>query len=1529
VSALHGLRAARDAARDAVGHAAGRLAAARDALRAAASSQTPADVRAGLVAEHERALASLRAAREAEAGVRGRIGDTVAALPDSPVDRIATLDARYPVAFLPVRVETRFRRGEVAGQPAATGELLVRIYPDALMADEHEPLLTAREVAAGRDYWRRAGRDGDERTAWTALLAETSAERAAWIVGRNTPTNLGTGAEPEFGELEVRPDGWHRAPEARGLPECWIVTAMRGDRRLQVVSTPVREGLALTLRLAGDADEPGTGELVDLSGDGLVVEPELAWAYDFDEAERAGMAVRMPLTPADMTSGFATLLVVGVRTTEPAEAQAAHLERLLDAHRFSRGLAFVPQGTPTNNTLDRSSGYPPEDPAGRLSFAVARGAPLAAPGTDGQRFAAALGVDPSTVDHVWGSDRDEQTAARAMADALWPATIGYFLDQFLAPPVDTATADALRAWLRDWVRPRGPLPAFRVGAVPYGVLPVGSLTDWTPVAGEGGPADLAGLLRRLAGLWSAAAGAPPHVGRSGDPDRDLIEVLAMDASTQTARVRPTLGFDATWNVFSFSGIDLDRWDQSQRRVAEAVLTALDQREQDWDPRALYLSYAGRAHDFSGPMVADEPLSERDPLAFDYVAWLRTASIDTLKNQLAPPTEQPITALLYLMLRHAMLTEYDRSARRLLAVRHLLLAHEHREPELVEVLPRSQVVGPRTPPPLRTAWERFDLKIADVTGENTIGRFLSDPHAPRRAVAPGVKEVLARLASYRASLRGLEGLPTAELHRLFTETLDICSHRLDPWVTSLATRRLAAMREQAPRGVYLGCYGWVQDLRPDPPGETVEITLGNGSTATARTDSAGYTYAPSLLHGATAAVLRSAYLSRSGPGREAYAVDLSSRRVRVALALLDAVRDAQPLGAVLGYQFERGLHEGHPGVELDRFIDAFRSLYPAVAGKTEDPGAPTEQVAARNVVDGLRLLRAWQTRAVPFGSGGLTPAPAQRAAIEVELDRLEDAVDALSDILLAESVHQVVKGSPAGAAATLETLAQGRRPPEPEVVSIPRGGTVLHHRVALLFGDGSAAPGWVSVRATPRSTIAPELNAWLGRLLGDPGAIACRATPQGGTARRVTLRSLGLQPIDVLLAAQAAESDAGQLELNRRIAWHVSGAAGPDRPVTIDYETAGSASASSFAVAFELAAAAGRVLGFGRPLEAGDLLPPERAQVPADSLTAELQGRAAAARSALADVRGRLTAAVTAADLGGLREALVVAAGLGVPGAFPPNRHATGDAARAALLDLARSVAAELDRRHVAANGASDPAEVIRAVFGRSLPVVPRFLPARPDVLAPALAAEPDLGPEPDATVEGWLAQLARVRPPVDAWRDVRLLGRALGRALDRPRIAQVPLQTDPARARWAALAFGAEANRPRSGLVSLALVGSDAPGTEQPWSGLLLDTWPELLPSREEDAGVVFHFDAPRAEAPQAVLLAVPPRPGGAWSYDTLERTLLGTLELARERALDLSNLGAYAQLLPMTFLAANTANEAISTSFAGLLVADAVIKEA
>src|SRR6185436_5246532 len=129
----------------------------------------------------------------------------------------------------------------------------------------------------------------------------------------------------------------------------------------------------------------------------------------------------------------------------------------------------------------------------------------------------------------------------------------------------------------------------------------------------------------------------------------------------------------------------------------------------------------------------------------------------------------------------------------------------------------------------------------------------------------------------------------------------------------------------------------------------------------------------------------------------------------------------------------------------------------------------EAMAANNVVDGLVLQRKWQSA---FNSGPNAAArlltlfregkkqPAQPeldrsgVALEAELNLLSDTVDAVSEVLLAESVYHAVQGNPLRTASTLDAVAGGAPPPELEVMRTPRTGVALTYRLVALF---SGAP----------------------------------------------------------------------------------------------------------------------------------------------------------------------------------------------------------------------------------------------------------------------------------------------------------------------------------------------------------------------------------------------------------------------------------------------------------------------------------------
>src|SRR5262245_4297104 len=137
-----------------------------------------ADTRA--VAEAVRARDAADAAvtgqRTAQERLRGQLGEAIAGtLADRPEADFARLAATLPLVLLPVRIETRFRGAE----------LLIRVYPDEIAGDGHEPELTGEERDLGFAYWRAVWLDpGAEAVEWRRMLASVLPARAAWVVAR-------------------------------------------------------------------------------------------------------------------------------------------------------------------------------------------------------------------------------------------------------------------------------------------------------------------------------------------------------------------------------------------------------------------------------------------------------------------------------------------------------------------------------------------------------------------------------------------------------------------------------------------------------------------------------------------------------------------------------------------------------------------------------------------------------------------------------------------------------------------------------------------------------------------------------------------------------------------------------------------------------------------------------------------------------------------------------------------------------------------------------------------------------------------------------------------------------------------------------------------------------------------------------------------------------------------------------------------------------------------------------------------------
>ena len=1469
---------------------------------------------------------------------------SIAVPPPLPEMLIELGKSDRPLALFPVRLETRF-----FPLPNGGSELRVRVYPDRIHIDSHEEELTQAEKTWGQHYWTQIFLAGDDtqaqKNAWRQLAERYDPQRAAWIARLLRPTNFESrtaSTEPTFPRVDVVEEGkdaaWRSAPKARLLPTRWIAVVQGAGR---VIAAGGGRDIRPELAVGPDPQVDGDNA-PEIPGDQAAVDAGMRWMVDFEEAEAAGMGLRIALTAANLAGPIESLIVLGVSSGATANEGAKQLGRQLDVQHYTDGLEFLRFGTPSNNTSAERSGYGAEDSGHERSFATESGAVdlTLDERSNGQRLGTALGlpsadIAPILASVAGGSDQHE-VDQRSMNTALWQATWGYFLTNMIGMEGTGLTAEIL-AWARDHfighVRSSGPLPPLRCGRQPYGVLPVTSLDFWRPRAGEetANAPDMwlkAFLVSLRDNVWRSRLNNVARLGLRNppNPDADLADVMRTDAQSNGYSTRSLFGRHYLEHLREFIGqnLDLAGFTPIQNAITGDLLQLLGFQ---WRSRLSHATYADAMWPVSAPLIQAGEVSRWRKLEPNYIAaMLGDSGIAALVAR--QPGEA--TSLLETMLRHSMLLEYA-SATAAIAGTEAggNFAALLRDPELIDLVNGL---------PLSTTWKRLlDRKVAAITGTKTIREHLD---GLRTFTAPQV----GALGAFRDSLEHLQNLDSEALQFLMQGTIDLASYRLDAWITSIATKRLAAMRVSQPQGIYVGGYGWVENLRPEATPRT-EVTPPTGESAPlfAHVNDTGFIHAPSMTHASTAALLRNAQLGSDGvaESKGAFAIDLSSRRVREASWLLDGVRQGQPLAALLGYRFERRLHD----LRKDQFIAPLRELAPLTARKLENTDLPVESIAANNVVDGLVLNQKWQDQKQSvkdrLQSAGATADDLTK--LSRELDGLADSIDAVSDALTAETAYQMVRGNTSRLASTLNAVATGDAPaPELEVARTPRSGIPLTHRVLQLFsGKPPAATGWAAASTSVRATAEPMLNSWAAKLLGNPKKVRCTVEMLDGSGavletHKLLLSDLQLTPLDVVFGVEPLAGVGQVSELEQRVLYQARlGTNGFPSQARLRIQHARptdlGAQELTLLDVLEQARRVRRLLATARAADSEDLNPPERGEAGEVNVT-DLNARVTKAERALKAAHKALDTLVkkgAAAQSDALRAALLKLGSCGVQGSVPVVAVGDDEASRSALntqgialLKEGKARIAQVDELIAAPVAAERRArcgqllERMRTVFGSSFVAMPLFTYDNAAELKSALAANDQVQGGDPLSVYTWFTRAARVRDPLARWSAPLSAAEVLGTGESlRLAVAQLPFNASD---RWVGLP-PEEGKDVLAGKLSLVVHADSTLKVDQPLCGLLIDEWVEVVPSSKETTAIAFQFNPPDACAPQSVLLAVPPVPDQPWTVASLHRVLLETLDLAKLRAIDAEALGEIGHYMPALYFGFNANDEVVSTDFAQL----------
>jgi hypothetical protein len=1492
------------------------------------------------------------------------------------------------IALLPVRLECRF----MPVDSSVKTQLYIRVYPDDIHIDTHEPLLTTNEFSLLKSYWTSVWKAAKDETmlkgAWRVLCSAIGSQRAGYLVQKFLPINPSDAPtnqvneendlaiEPQFQNMELRSESWSRPPLAKALPDRFVFMGwFNGKKVFEETGEFISDKLAVGI----DPDPLDETDKIKRDGTDLHIQKGMQWLTHFGTAVTAGMGIVIELKdlPAGIQkNGFDRIVALGLRISDGITEGQKLLEDLIDAHHYTpEGFSLVPQGMATNNTGEVESGYSSFDLGEETSYAVEASDPLFATTPDwkikkdGEIFAEWMGIDSEILNHLQYADGLDQCDVRAMNQALWPGTLGYFLEEMMDPFFTKEDISYTKDFFVNYVKGRGTIPAIRKGKQPYGILPITVFSKFIFTSNEDKNKTawnnkLLSLLKLLDKTWTELVKNVSHAGKSGDPYALLLDMLGLHPNSVEFYQRYSVGENYVTNLMNFEGFAKVSvlWYQNRKQEAEDLLVELGYSA-DALPVIASFSWFNSSTLLDGPVVDTVPISESEQLSTyangkNYLQWLVENDLDTIRAE-DFGTETKPQSLLYLHLRNSFLQSVWDGSWNILNPGSTVSRTEN---ELLYIGKENFNKG---------KWETVYSPHPATTGsaEIGIGQYITS-----LTDFSSLGNSTTNLADLKEGISLLTERHTAHLERAFVEHLDLCSYRLDAWWWGLANQRLEEIRYRLipggknknwQKGTYVGAYGYLENLKPDAkPLDKVnaaivpdELKDAVKNPLYADPQNGGYLFTPSTQHAITAAVLRNAYLTNSDETNpDKYSIDLSSARVRKALVLIEGIRNGQELGELLGYQLERGLHDRYAEKEMDTWIYELRETFPLYDDQAKGNGITHSSTSslARNVVNGLSLIEYIREKNIanyPWGKDLPASDAVANKIIDEEVGKIQDMLDALGDLMMAESVHQTVKGNYDRSAAALRSIYESTLPPRPEFIESPSGGFSLTHRVALQF-----EPDAGSDADSPRVQVAYGLNKWLTSVLPNAANVKCISRFNETDSQIVTWENLKLQPIDLLyIFSVEPETAKGELDARVQAFVRTTKLLSDTVSITTDYSERDGSWTSAELTFFEitpLLLSLRKLIVPAKYLNASDLYLPSEVSdngVATGVDLTELATRVNKQNSNLVALQTLFTNALvpfstdtipTSTEFDTLRKLMLQIADYGIENSYPLSLFDTDQTAKDKLsvqgLALNSKISSLLSEYAILTTFSTDVSESTQVdgwinasakIFGGGFRIIPAFNLSNATEISNSTTRDFSAflsGSDSPLPIDDWMYGLARVRPRMEAAEHIELFSSEFGTSGWNWTPVQLPYVEDD---HW--LAHKLPAGYIPTGDALLATIHhAETFDIAKMQCGLLLDEWVEVIPAQQQNAGLAFHFDAPNSEPPNTILLAVTPEITGTWKWDNLVDSILETMDMAKKRAVEPTQIDGtpLAQFIPALTMAVTKLSTTLSTNLLQNISTDAVL---
>lgn len=1054
-------------------------------------------------------------------------------------------------------------------------------FHDTTIEQEHECLVTARNITS--DYYKT--------------------HRAA--------LHLPFDPRFTFPDIHVKQQAWTRPAITNVMPDRFVVITKRGDAYRQI---KVGRAIPRNIQVGINPAEHEADQFQDTLDGGLDVPEKIRWMYNFEDAVANGMAVRVPLQKEDFEEGFTFVMAYGVYTHEgvspenkPMKGQAA-INSLFTGHLYTDGgLEYLPVGTATNNTDHVKSPYQTLDndydglyklfieqsaTHGNLSYTDQNELKI----SDGQFFRDALGLPDKIASLIRNHDKQDIVESRAMSRILFGSTLGFTMRFMFRNILTSNDMSQVVPFMMKHVSAVGNLPAFRIDNQPYGCMPItlhrklwinDSITYGT----------FGSFVHKLSMFLAATrkvfekemigkVKTINHHTYTNDPQGSFLEILGLEPYSKEFSYREGANVANRWGrVRELKEDDILSWDDIDKVNPDLVR----QHYEYLLSRCGFSNAIGRLWAINRTRM--------------YGA--RFVNLNDIMGALVQHPDHGTTTL-----------HHDQSGRNFIRY----LRELSMDTKALFSIDKNAIIDKK--------WNTLLFELLRFAFLYDNGRFS------------------------RAAAARVENLEVPVLERLMAGHIDLCSYRIDAWQSGLADYRLRELRSKEVTGTFIGAYGFLENLKPSKvnkqrvqhPPQGLEPT--DGSEIYTMPDNQGFIHGPSMNHAVTAAVIRAGYNSlKKSNGNSPFSVNMSGVRVREALFMMEGVAHGQQTGALLGYKFERALHEKYKDndgkhLEMDRFIYRLRRKFPTGSDKeVEDTGGAQQHEAIRpvNVIDGLALLEhiekfiqdnangnnpamQWDAEKTfsemmistnsetlefygyPWGLGNELPPITTAAgasnialnklkvkAIVNELDHLANTLDAMADLVTAEGVYQLVRGNHTRANAVLSAMGDGRIPTDPEIIRSMREGVMVTHRVLVATKADDLPAAWSQIPATPYAKAEPAINQWLAQQIGDPARIGWTVQVHGDQYTdtiHCTIADLGLQAYDLVMMICSGEQGLAELEAMAFDAAQEKGASA-DAKILFQFSACPPDADASLGEYFSLLQQLGSIIANLRPADARD------------------------------------------------------------------------------------------------------------------------------------------------------------------------------------------------------------------------------------------------------------------------------------------------------------------------------------------------------